>query len=196
MPARILLCTVAIAAMAAAPARGATTGDSSGPQYKMIGGNPGPQHNYICPNADGQGALDCYFDAVAHLYTMCKHVKSIEIIEFGYEKSDEGTNGAKSEYCLDKQKLSMTRPYQSALREASISQQAVEGIRSLQEYWLQALGALKWHQGESDDDYKTRTARPYDDFRERIEGIRKIVTIVKDTTTPAPKPVRADKKRR
>ena len=196
MSARILLCTVAIAAMSAAPARAATIGDGSGPQYKMIGGNPGPQHNYICPNADGQGALDCYFDAVAHLYTMCKHVKSIEIIEFGYEKSDDGTNGAKSEYCLDKQKLSMTRPYQSALREASISQQAVEGLRSLQEYWLQALGALKWHQGESDDDYKTRTARPYDDFRERIEGIRKIVTIVKDTTTPAPKPVRDDKKRR
>jgi hypothetical protein len=193
MPIRILLSLAVVAAMVAASARAET-----------IGGNPGPQYNYICPNADGKGALDCYFDAVAHLYTMCKHVKSIEIIEFGYEKADDGVNGAKSGYCLDKQKLNITRPYQAALREASISRQAVEGIRSLQEYWLQSLGGLKWHQGESDADYKTRVARPYDDFRERIEGIRKIVAIVeentapapKPATTPAPKPARDDKKRR
>ena len=44
---------------------------------ETIGGNPGPQHNYVCPNADGKGPLDCYFDAVLHLYTMCRHVKSI-----------------------------------------------------------------------------------------------------------------------
>jgi len=37
-----------------------------------------------------------------HLYTMCRHVKSIEIIEFGYEKSTDGFNGAKSEYCMIK----------------------------------------------------------------------------------------------
>jgi hypothetical protein len=185
MPARLLLSIAAAAAIATAPARA-----------EMIGGNPGPQYNYICPNADGKGALDCYFDAVAHLYTMCRHVKAIEIIEFGYEKADEGVNGAKSGYCLDKQKLNMTRPYQAALREASVSRQAVEGIRSLQEYWLQSLGGLKWHQGESDAEYKIRVARPYDDFRERIEGIRKIVAVVQENTTPAPKPVRDDKKRR
>jgi hypothetical protein len=185
MPARILLWVAAAAAMSAFPARA-----------EMIGGNPGPQYNYICPNADGKGALDCYFDAVAHLYTMCKHVKAIEIIEFGYEKADEGVNGAKSGYCLDKQKLNITRPYQAALREASVSRQAVEGVQSLQEYWLQSLGGLKWHQGESDAEYKARVARPYDDFRERIEGIRKIVAIIKENTTPTPKPVRDDKKRR
>jgi hypothetical protein len=127
MPAHILLWVAAAAAISAFPARA-----------EMIGGNPGPQYNYICPNADGKGALDCYFDAVAHLYTMCKHVKAIEIIEFGYEKADEGVNGAKSGYCLDKQKLNITRPYQAALREASVSRQAVEGVQSLQEYWLQA----------------------------------------------------------
>ncbi len=65
------------------------------------------------------GAVDCFLDAVEHLYTMCRQVKSIEIIEFGYEKSDEGVNGAKSEYCVDKHKQSMTRPYQAALREAT-----------------------------------------------------------------------------
>ena len=36
-----------------------------------------------CPN-DASTGLDCYLDAVVHLYTMCRHVKSIEIIEFGY----------------------------------------------------------------------------------------------------------------
>src|SRR5206468_7520412 len=166
------------------------------PQYKTIGGNPGPQYNYICPNADGKPALDCYFDAVEHLYRMCSHVKSIEIIEFGYEKSEEGVNGAKSEYCVDKQKLNITRPYQAALREASISTQAVEGVRSLQEFWLDALVKLKWKPGESDEEYKARVARPYDDFRVRIDGIRKIVAIVKENTTPQQKPERDKKQRR
>ena len=49
---------------------------------------------------------------------MCRNVKSIEVIEFGYEKSTEGTNGAKSESCLDKQKQNIARPYQAALKEA------------------------------------------------------------------------------
>src|SRR5512147_1469505 len=111
---------------------------------ETIGGNPGPAHNYICPNADGQPALDCFFDAVAHLYTMCKHVKSIEIIEFGYEKATEGTNGAKSEYCVIKQKQNIAKPYQGALREASISKQATEAMKSLQEFWLASMAGLAW----------------------------------------------------
>jgi len=165
---------VALIALAATPARA-----------EMIGGNPGPQYNYVCPNSDGKGPLDCYFDAVTHLYTMCRHVKSIEIIEYGYEKSMEGFNGAKSEYCVTKQKINITTPYHGALREASVSKQAVEGVRSLQESWLDSLAKLTWVEGESDADYKARVAKPYDDFRERIEGIRKIVTIVKENTTPA-----------
>ena len=164
------------------------------PQYKSIGGNPGPQYNYICPNADGKPALDCYFDAVEHLYRMCSHVKSIEIIEFGYEKSEEGVNGAKSEYCIDKQRLNITRPYQAALREASVSNQAVEGVRSLPEFWLDSLTKLKWKPGESDAEYKARVAGPYDAFHERIEGIRKIVAIVKENTAPPPPKTGRDKK--
>lgn len=152
---------------------------------EMIGGNPGPQHNYVCPHAEGLAPLDCYFDAVQHLYTMCRNVKAIEILEFGYEKSQEGVNAAKSEYCLDKQKLNITRPYQAALREAAISKQAVEDLRSLQELWLNALAKLKWIVGESDEDYKTRVAKVYDEFKERIDGIRKIVLVVREHTTPA-----------
>src|SRR5437764_1821900 len=169
----VILFTLAIASSSSSAMAAETAAASVLPQYKTIGGNPGPQYNYICPNADGKPALDCYFDAVQHLYRMCSHVKSIEIIEFGYEKSEEGVNGAKSEYCVDKQKLNITRPYQAALREASISTQAVEGVRSLQEFWLDALVKLKWKPGESDDEYKARVAKPYDDFRVRIDGIRK-----------------------
>jgi hypothetical protein len=196
-----LLSVAILASSIAAPALAEKAADKKAadsvlPQYKTIGGNPGPQYNYVCPNTDGKGGLDCYFDAVQHLYTMCRHIKSIEVIEFGYEKSEEGVNGAKSEYCVDKQKLNITRPYQAALREASISTQAVEGVRSLQEFWLDALVKLKWKAGESDDEYKVRVARPYDDFRERIDGIRKIVSIVKENTTPPPKSGRDKKERR
>ena len=53
----------------------------------------------------------------------------------------------------------------------------MEALRSLQATWLDALEKLKWIQGESDEAYKTRVARPYDDFKERIDGIRKIVIV-------------------
>jgi hypothetical protein len=153
---------------------------------ETIGGNPGPAHNYICPNADGKPGLECYFDAVRHLYTMCKHVKSIEIIEFGYEHATEGTHGAKSEYCVAKQKQNMVKPYQAALKDAAVSKQAVEAVRSLQEYWLTTMVDLAWRTGESDDAYKARTMEPYEKFKERIAGINEIVAIVKARTTPAP----------
>ena len=161
---------------------------------EMIGGNPGPAHNYICPDHDGGPALDCYFEAVAHLYTMCKHVKSIEIIEFGYEKATEGTNGAKSEYCLIKQRLNMAKPYQAALHDATISKQATEAMKSLQDYWLTSMQALDWRPPETDDEYKARTMEPYDRFKERISGIKEIMDVVKTRTTPAPAAAPAGKK--
>lgn len=153
---------------------------------RMIGGNPGPQYNYVCPNADGGPPLDCYFDAVRHLYTMCRHVKSIEIIEWGYEKAQEGVNQAKSEYCIEKQRGNMAKPYQAALREAAISKQAVDGLRSLNEAWQLALADLKWRTGETSDDYLTRTVTPYIDFEERIDGIRLIVETVRTHVKPLP----------
>jgi hypothetical protein len=79
------------------------------PAAAQQGGFVPKPDTYICPNATGTGAVDCFLDAVDHLYTMCRHVKSIEIIEFGYEKSESGVNGAKSEYCVDKQKINITR---------------------------------------------------------------------------------------
>jgi len=155
---------------------------SSAVSAEMIGGNPGPQHNYICPHADGQPPLECFLDAVQHLYTMCRNVKSIEIIEFGYEKSTEGTNGAKSDSCLDKQKQNIARPYQAALKEAKKSKSLTERLQSLHEMWLAAMSELKWKSGESDDAYKTRVAKPYEDFRERITLIR--TTLASDGPAP------------
>ena len=127
---------------------------------------------YICPNATGTRAIDCFLNAVEHLYTMCRQVKSIEIIEFGYEKSDEGTNGAKSEYCVDKHKLSMARPYQAALREATGTRTVVDRLRELYDLWLKSLVGLKWKPGESDVQYKQRVAVPYAVFSEHATAVR------------------------
>jgi hypothetical protein len=144
---------------------------------------PKPE-TYLCPHATG-GAVDCFLQAVEHLYTMCRQVKSIEIIEFGYEKAQEGVNGAKSEYCVDKHKLSMTRPYQAALREATPSRVAVDGLRALHDLWLKALAELKWRPGENDEDYKTRVAMAYDVFRERAAAVRTAMPVSKVKTTAA-----------
>lgn len=150
---------------------------------QTIGGNPGPAHNYVCPNVDRGGALDCFLDAVRHLYTMCRHVKSIEIIEFGYERSDEGTNASKSEYCVDKQKGNIAKPYQAAMKEAKISKQAVDGLRTLHEYWVASLVGLKWRASESDEDYLVRTGLVYTTLDEHIDAIR---TTVAEARTSAP----------
>ena len=171
-----LAVAASLAALASAPADA----------QRMIGGNPGPAYNYVCPNADGGPPLDCYYDAVRHLYTMCRHVKSIEIIEWGYEKAQEGVNQAKSDYCIDKQRGNMAKPYQAALREAAISKQAVDGLKSLNEAWQLALVDLKWRQGETSDDYLTRTVTPYLDFEERIDGIKLIVETVRTRVKPPP----------
>jgi hypothetical protein len=130
-----------------------------------------PASNYICPNSSSTG-LDCYLDAVRHLYTMCRHIKSIEVIEFGYEKSQDGVNGAKSDYCIDKQKANIAQPYKAALSEASASKDAVHGLNTLQQLWLEAMIGLRWKAGETDDDYKNRVSRPYVAFVEWSDSIR------------------------
>jgi hypothetical protein len=144
--------------------------------------SPKPE-TYLCPDSVGTQAIDCFLNAVEHLYTMCRQVKSIEIIEFGYEKSDEGVNGAKSTYCVDKHKQSMARPYQAAVREAGGRRTLVERLRSLHDAWLKSLHELKWHPGESDEQYKTRIAEPYDSFREQATAVR---TEVANTGKPKP----------
>ena len=126
---------------------------------------------YLCPNVAGLG-VDCFLDAVQHLYTMCRQVKSIEILEFGYDHAEEGVNGAKSEYCIDKHKATIMKPLQAALREASGSRAALDALRGLHEVWLGALQQLRWKPPETDDEYKGRVGHMYDVFRERAAMIR------------------------
>ena len=130
-----------------------------------------PGSRYICPN-HAESGLDCYLDAVVHLYTMCRHVKSIEIIEFGLPAAQEGVNGAKSEYCVDKQKINIVRPYQAALREATPWQEAVDHLRSLQEYWAASMARLTWQAGEATDAYEDRVNKVYDELSFRIDSVR------------------------
>jgi hypothetical protein len=177
---RAALACAALSALCVAPLAAQTTSASYLSRPQVVGGNPGPAHNYVCPNADGGPAIDCYLDAVRHLYTMCKHVKSIEIIEFGFEKSGEGTNSTKSEYCVDKQKSNIARPYQAALREANLSKPIVESLRTLHEFWLGALASLKWQPGESDEDYGVRTGMVFPGIDEQVDAIRAALADVRE----------------
>lgn len=150
--------------------------------------DPAPKpETYLCPHSDAT-AIDCYLDAVDHLYTMCRNVKSIEIIEFGYEKSDEGVNGAKTAYCIDKHGITLKRIYQGAVREAGKNKAAVEALHSLHDYWAASLASLKWVPGESDAQYKARTTEPYGIFRERSMLVRSALEVPK---TPAAIPAKS-----
>ena len=148
--------------------------------------DPAPKpETYLCPHSDAT-AIDCYLDAVDHLYTMCRNVKSIEIIEFGYEKSDEGVNGAKTTYCIDKHGVTLKRVYQGAVRQAGKNKAVVEALHSLHEYWVASLGGLKWVPGESDAQYKARTGEPYGIFRERAMLVRSALEVPKTPVAEAP----------
>jgi hypothetical protein len=150
--------------------------------------DPAPKpETYLCPHSDAT-AIDCYLDAVDHLYTMCRNVKSIEIIEFGYEKSDEGVNGAKTTYCIDKHGMTLKRIYQGAVREAGKNKAVVEALHSLHDYWAASLAGLKWVPGESDAQYKARTNEPYGIFRERSMLVRSALEVPK---TPAATPAKS-----
>jgi hypothetical protein len=164
----VLLASASVALAVAAPAAAQKADPAPKPE------------TYLCPHAEGT-RIDCYLDAIDHLYTMCRNVKSIEIIEFGYDKAEDGVNSAKTEYCIDKHGHSLMGPLQAALREAGKNRAVVEALNSLHDYWVQSLAELKWHRGETDEQYKARTSQPYGIFRERAMLVRAALT------EPAPK---------
>ena len=127
---------------------------------------------YICPTTAKASAIDCFLEAVPQTYTMCRQIKSIEIIEFGLKGAQEGVNGAKTEYCIDKHKLSIARPYQAALREGARSQEIVQSLRQLYDLWLESLAKLMPAVDEADEGYKQRVIGPYTEFDQRIKAIR------------------------
>ncbi len=184
---RLSFCLAALAAVAA------FVSPTPAAAQKFQPGSP-----YICPNNDRTG-LDCYLDAVTHLYTMCRHVKGIEIIEFGHAKAQEGVNGAKSDYCVEKQKINITRPYQAALREATPWRESIESLQTLQQFWLEAMVSLRWQAGEAADLYEDRVNRIYDELSYKIESVRlglntapdgkgAIAAVPKGKAAPAAKP--------
>jgi hypothetical protein len=140
---------------------------------------------YICPTKLQGSGLDCFLEAIPQTYTMCRHIKGIEIIEFGMTGAQEGVNGAKTEYCIDKHRLLITRPYQAALRESANSKDAVEGLRKLHDMWLDSLAKLIPVAGETDDVYKQRVVLPYRDFTEQTTKIRASVEAAAKPAAPA-----------
>ncbi|HEY1436477.1 MAG TPA: hypothetical protein VGG82_03135 [Casimicrobiaceae bacterium] len=129
---------------------------------------------YICPTMHQGSGTDCFLEAIPQTYTMCRHIKSIEVIEFGLMGAEEGVNGAKTEGCIDKHKLSIARPYQTALREARNANE-VQALRKLYSTWLDSLAKLRPASPETEEGYKLRAAEPYGDFNEQIKTIRELV---------------------
>jgi len=146
---------------------------------------------YICPTEAQGSGLDCFLEAVPQTYTMCRQIKSIEIIEFGIGAAQEGVNGAKTESCIDKHKLSMVRPYQAALRETARSKAMVEDLRALYDLWLDRMAKLPPIAGESEAGYKRRVIGPYGEFDERIKAIR---VLAAEPAKPVAAPVAKRKK--
>jgi len=137
----------------------------------------------ICPTMHTGSGTACFLEAIPQTYTMCRHIKSIEVIEFGLIGAQEGVNGAKTESCIDKHKLSIARPYQAALREARNTNE-VEGLRKLHSTWLESLARLRPASPETDEGYKLRAAEPYGDFNVQIKAIRALV----EAPVPPPPP--------
>jgi hypothetical protein len=148
---------------------------------------------YICPTTAKASAVECFLEAVPQTYTMCRQIKSIEIIEFGLKGAQEGVNGAKTEYCIDKHKLSIARPYQAALREGARSTEIVQSLRQLYDLWLESLAKLMPAVDEADEGYKQRVIGPYAEFDERIKAIRALgaAPAPKRVAAPAPKTKKA-----
>jgi hypothetical protein len=149
---------------------------------------------YICPTQFKGSGVECFLEAVPQTYTMCRHIKHIEIIEFGMTGAQEGVHGAKTEYCIEKHKISITLPYQAALREAARNKDEVQGLRKLYDTWLESLSKLIPEAGETNEAYLQRVSRPYPAFNEQITAIRAL-----DKETPAsaakPAPQSATKKK-
>jgi hypothetical protein len=129
---------------------------------------------YICPTMEKGSGTDCFLEAIPQTYTMCRHIKSIEVLEFGLAGAEEGVNGAKTDSCIDKHKLSVNRPYQAALRAARNAAE-VQSLRKLYTTWLESLAKLHPTAGETDEAYKERVVRPYGEFEAQIKAIHVLV---------------------
>lgn len=145
---------------------------------------------YICPTSQNGSGTECFFEAVPQTYTMCRQVKSIEIIEFGMVGAQEGVNGAKTEGCIEKHKRLIARPYQAALHEAGRNKTKVQGLHTLYTTWTDSLTKLTPAPNEADAGYKQRVVRPYGEFDAQIKALREpppTVVAAKPAAKPAAK---------
>jgi hypothetical protein len=129
---------------------------------------------YICPEMQKGTGIQCFLEAIPQTYTMCRQIKSIEVIEFGLIGAQEGVNGAKTEGCIEKHRLSVARPYQAALREARNTNE-VQGLRKLHDTWLGSMAKIRPASPETDEGYKLRMGEPYAEFDEQIRSVRALV---------------------
>ena len=143
---------------------------------------------YICPRALNGTGTDCFFEAVPQTYTMCRQIKSIEIIEFGLAGAQEGVNGAKTQGCIEKHKRLIARPYQAALHEAGRDKTKVQGLHTLYTTWTESLAGLTPAPNEADLGYKQRVVRPYGEFEAQIKALREPApAAAKPAAKPTPK---------
>lgn len=133
-----------------------------------------PSAEYVCPHASRISAIGCFLDAVDHLYTVCRQVKAIELLEFGFARGEQGANGLKSAYCRGKQKITLPPYFEAAQREALAmsSCEAVVGLNDLYIVWSTAMAGLRQQPNETEDDYRRRIAVPYPAFAAYSQHIR------------------------
>ncbi|MCL2871583.1 MAG: hypothetical protein FWF41_01135 [Betaproteobacteria bacterium] len=138
-----------------------------------------PSAEFVCPHTSRISAIGCFLDAVDHLYTVCRQVKAIELLEFGFASGEQGANGLKSAYCRGKQKITLPPYFEAAQREAQAksSCEAMVALNDLYMVWNTAMAGLRQQPNETEDDYRQRIAAPYSAFAAYSQQIREALTV-------------------
>jgi hypothetical protein len=134
-----------------------------------------PSAAFVCPHAAAKAsAIECFLDAVEHLYTVCRQVKAIELLEFGFDQAEKGANGLKSEFCRRKQKASLPFYYDAALREAKAmsSCDTARLLNDLYLVWNTTMAGLRQPPNETEAEYQQRIAVPYPAFAAYRQHVR------------------------
>ncbi|MDR2173546.1 MAG: hypothetical protein LBE32_05015 [Burkholderiales bacterium] len=146
---------------------------SASQEAEQVAVSAQPSADFVCPHASKISAIGCFLAAVEHLYTVCRQVKSIELLEFGFDQAEEEPNSLKSEFCRRKQKASLPSYLEAAQREAQVmsSCDAVYILNDLYTVWDAAMTGLRLRPSETEAEYQRRIAGPYLSFsayRQRI----------------------------
>ncbi|MDR2017060.1 MAG: hypothetical protein LBP90_05590 [Burkholderiales bacterium] len=134
-----------------------------------------PSADFVCPRAAAKAsAIECFLDAVEHLYTVCRQVKAIELLEFGFDQAEKGANGLKSEFCRRKQKASLPHYFEAALREAQAmsSCEAARLLNDLYIVWATTIAGLRQSPNETEAEYQQRITVPYPAFAAYRQHVR------------------------